>query len=270
MEETEVMTTELEAAIDASWDDTAPVVEETPAESEEAPAEAAPAEPAETPAEPVAEPVQEAELFTLKNRDETRQVGKDELIAMAQKGWDYDTVRSERDQLRAYRDETESAMSIVKAFAERSGLSVQEYLDYCRKQELMSSGINEATADAQVALERKQAVLDSQLQKQKEEQDAKAREQAEADKKAEARRADMQQFMSIYPEVKAESIPKEVWTQVHSGVPLATAYTMYQNRTLQAELQAERQNKAAREKSTGSMTTAGDKSVDVYDEGWYD
>ena len=41
------------------------------------------------------------ERFTLKNRDETRQVTREELVALAQKGWDYDKVRQERDQLRA-------------------------------------------------------------------------------------------------------------------------------------------------------------------------
>lgn len=42
------------------------------------------------PAEPKAPdaPVAQPELFTLKNRDETRQVTRDELVAMAQKGWD--------------------------------------------------------------------------------------------------------------------------------------------------------------------------------------
>lgn len=57
------------------------------------------------------EPADRPEMFTLKNRDETRQVGREELIAMAQKGWDYDNVRRERDQLRQYRQ----AMEQVKA-----------------------------------------------------------------------------------------------------------------------------------------------------------
>ncbi len=49
----------------------------------------------------------EEERFTLKNRDETRTVNREELIAMAQKGWDYDNVRRERDQLRQYRQAVE-------------------------------------------------------------------------------------------------------------------------------------------------------------------
>lgn len=54
------------------------------------------------------------ELFTLKNRDETRQVTRQELIAMAQKGWDYDNVRQERDQLRQYRQAMEQVRAPIK------------------------------------------------------------------------------------------------------------------------------------------------------------
>lgn len=83
------------------------------------------------PAEPKAPdaPVAQPELFTLKNRDETRQVTRDELVAMAQKGWDYDHVRQERDQLRQYRQEADPALELVKSYAQRNGMSVGDYLD---------------------------------------------------------------------------------------------------------------------------------------------
>lgn len=63
------------------------------------------------------------ELFTLKNRDETRQVTRQELIAMAQKGWDYDKVRQERDQLRQYRQAMEQIRPPVKAIPKAEELS---------------------------------------------------------------------------------------------------------------------------------------------------
>lgn len=63
------------------------------------------------------------ELFTLKNRDETRQVTRQELIAMAQKGWDYDHVRQERDQLRQYRQVMEQVRAPIRAVPKAEELS---------------------------------------------------------------------------------------------------------------------------------------------------
>lgn len=63
------------------------------------------------------------ELFTLKNRDETRQVNRQELIAMAQKGWDYDRVRQERDQLRQYRQAMEQVRAPIRAVPKAEELS---------------------------------------------------------------------------------------------------------------------------------------------------
>lgn len=86
----------LEAVMEDSWEEETPSAEETPAQEEQKTAD-------------------QPELFTLKNRDETRQVTREELIAMAQKGWDYDNVRQERDQLRQYRQAMEQVKTPVRA-----------------------------------------------------------------------------------------------------------------------------------------------------------
>lgn len=63
------------------------------------------------------------DLFTLKNRGETRQVTRQELIAMAQKGWDYDNVRQERDQLRQYRQAVEQVRATIGERRTQTGVS---------------------------------------------------------------------------------------------------------------------------------------------------
>ncbi len=78
---------------------------------------------------------QEPELFTLKNRDETRQVTRDELIAMAQKGWDYDNVRQERDQLRQYRQAMERVGAPIQAVP-RAETLMQRVKANARQQDL--------------------------------------------------------------------------------------------------------------------------------------
>ena len=83
-------------AMEAAWEEETPcAVEEEPAQEEQGQAD-------------------QPELFTLKNRDEIRQVTREELIAMAQKGWDYDNVRQERDQLRQYRQAVEQVKVPLK------------------------------------------------------------------------------------------------------------------------------------------------------------
>lgn len=189
---------------------------------------------------------------------------------MAQKGWDYDTVRQERDQLRQYREEADPALLMVRGYAERSGMTVEQYLDLCRRQELLSQGVNEQTADAQIRLEKQQTILEAQTRAA---QEARQRQEAEAQKAQEAqaaRRKDMEDFMAAHPGVKGADIPNEVWAQVAAGKSMTTAYTEYENKQLKAELAAERQNKANAQRSPGSLTNPqGEDTRSELDKIWY-
>ena len=199
------------------------------------------------------QPADQPELFTIKNRDETRQVTREELVSMAQKGWDYDRVRSERDQLRQYRQDADPALELVRGYAQRSGMSVSDYLDYCRKQELMAAGMSERDAAQKVSFDRERAELDRQrktLQDQQAQADSARRR---AQERAQARQRDIESFYRAYPKVDPKGIPQEVWAAVRGGDTLTNAYTMYENRRLQTALEAERQNRENRAKSPGSM-----------------
>ncbi len=253
----------MDSAIDSEWDEPAAEPEtpgvEAPADQQELPQAQAAQDPPQQ-EQPKADP---PELFTLKNRDETRQVTREELVAMAQKGWDYDNVRQERDQLRQYRQEADPALALVKAYAERSGMDVAAYLDFCRKQELMAGGMTEEAAKEKVSMEKERAAIDAQraeLRAQQEQRDAAARQQQE---RARARRKDIEAFFTAYPGVDPKAIPQEVWGAVQKGDTLTNAYTMYENRRLSAELAAERQNKANQAKAPGSL---GGNSVTEADE----
>ena len=211
------------------------------------------------------------ELFTLQYRGEQLQVTRDELITLAQKGRDYDPVRQERDELRQYRQEADPALGLVRSFAQRNGMSVEQYIEACRKQELLAQGINEQTAEAQVAMEKQQAALQAQ---QAEVEAARKRQEqiaAEAQRKADRRKQDMADFLERYPGVKGEDVPQEVWARVARGESLVTAYTMRKNQQLEAELAAERQNKANQQRTTGSLaaTSEGDGRSEI-DKWWYE
>ncbi len=187
-----------------------------------------------------------------------RTVGRDEVVKLAQQGMDYERVRAERDQLRAYREETNPALTLIKSYAEKSGMNVEQYIDSVRKAELMKSGINEQTAGAQIALEKQQASLRAQ--------EAGRREQ----ERRTAKLASISRFLRTYPSIKAGEIPKEVWQSVFRGEDLSAAYTFHKNRLLEAELAAERQNRENARKSVGSMSTRGAARQDEIDKWWYE
>lgn len=212
-----------------------------------------------------------AESFTLRHMDDPPiTVGREEVVRLAQKGLDYDRVQTERDQLREYRAQADPALSLVKTFAQNSGMSLEEYVDYCRAQAIMADGVDEATAKARVEMEKQQARMDAQTRAAEEERQ---RQKATAEREraqTEARRQDMVAFLGAYPDVKAADIPKEVWEKVAGGQSLVSAYTMYQNQQLKAQIAAKEQNQQNAAKAPGSMRSQGEKGrktlADFWDE----
>ena len=274
MDETTTANTFDDAELEAAWaEEEDAMVEDGAQQQADQPEDAQqqadqPAAPeTETPPEQSAEEerADQPQLFTLKYRGEQLQVTQDEMVALAQKGRDYDTVRQERDQLLQYRQEADPALELVRGYAKRNGMTVGDYLDYCRRQELMSQGINEQTANAQIAVEKQQAALKRQ---NAEAEAARKRQEAEADQarqRQEAQRKDFAAFLGAYPGVKTTEIPKEVWEKVAQGESLVSAYTMHRNRQLEAELAAERQNRKNQQRTTGSLSdpAGGDKKDDI-------
>lgn len=190
---------------------------------------------------------------------------------MAQKGWDYDTVRQERDQLRQYRQEADPALTLVRSYAQRNGLSVEQYIDLVRKQELIAQGINEQTADAQISVEKQQAALQAQAAEAEAARQRQKAAEERARQQSEARKQGMLDFLRAYPDVKPADVPKEVWERVAQGESLVSAYTMHRNRQLEAELAAERQNRQNQQNTTGPLNSPreGDTRSEI-DKWWYE
>lgn len=247
-------------------------VQEQQTEGTDQPREEQPAQEADTDqAKPQeeSEKANQPETFTLKYLGQEKAVSREEAVSLAQKGMDYDRIRTERDELRQYRQEADPALSLVRGYAERNGMTIQQYIDACRKQELMAQGVNEQTAAAQVEVEKQRSQLQANSadeESRKRQADAAARQ---AQERSEARKRDMAEFLDTFPDVKADSIPREVWEMVAKGQSLVTAYTLHQNRQLQAELAAERQNKRSAATTTGSRSTAGTENTkNIFDRAW--
>lgn len=167
---------------------------------------------------------------------------QNETAVPAREETDHGHIRQEREQLRSFRQEADPALELVRSYARRSGMDLGGYLDYCRKQELTTLGYSERDAATLVAEERR----------------------------TQARERDMQAFIEAYPDVKAESIPAEVWQRFAGGDSLSAAYTMYQNRALEHRLSAERQNRQNRQRTPGGLNhgLVGDRRDEI-DKLWY-
>ena len=97
-------------------------------------------------------------------------------------------------------------------------------------------------------------------------ENAAKQQQEEASKK---HQESLQRFIALYPDVKAVDIPNEVWQKEAEIGDLATAYTMYRNKQLEAEISAIKTNEKNAKRSTGSQRNTGAaKSVSAFDEGW--
>ena len=249
------------------WDGGAEMMEDQPEETaeptetgEETPVED-PSESAETPdedTEPPADAEQAAQAqqteeetvdarpqtWELRHMGEVRQANEAEMVALAQKGMDYDRIRSQYDEFKP-------VMEMVNRFANQQGLNTKDYISMLRAQAKQAEGLSEADARRSVELEDREAVVAA----------AEAERQAQQDAMEQAQRAD--------PEAAKDpnSIPPQVWADVRNGSSLVAAYARYavqQARQDAADAKREtasiQQNQRNAERSTGSMRSAGDNS----------
>lgn len=217
------------------------------------------------------------QLFTLKHLDETRQVGRDEVVALAQKGMDYDRIRQDRDTARAEAARLSEMEEFLKELAAPGNMTVEELMDITRANILAErDGIDQSIALQRVKLERDRKALDAQKQSME------RQNQADAQQAAEQRRIQdsMARFVQEHPGLDAKEIPSEVWEAVAAGKDMSDAYAIHEAKLLREtlaerdrEIETLRQNKNNQARSTGSQTTAGSRKSsedDEFDRLWYD
>lgn len=278
MEEGSALSDELLNAINEDWDtdvlpgdDTADEEEqEETADSGENADQQEAQEPQEP--EPKAEETKEkaeTDQFELKHLDEKRTVNRDEVIALAQKGMDYDRIRAKYDEMKAGETQRNAHESFLKELAESAGQSVEDMIDSARARMLVNKAVaegktlSEDDAMAQVKQARTAAEQTETAEKPTE-------KPTEADKETE-RQQSFLRFSKEFPEVKAEEIPAEVWKDFAEGKgDLADLFARQENKRLKAELAAMKQNEENRKKSTGSRATAGSAKRSAFDDAWYD
>lgn len=214
------------------------------------------------------------QTWELRHMGEVRQANEAEMVALAQKGLDYDRIRNQYDEFRP-------VMDMLSTFANRQGMNTKDYIANLRAQAKQAEGLSEADARRSVELEDREAVVAAAEAERQAKQDAMAQAQRAEAEAASRRQADIQEFQQTFPEAAKDpnSIPPQVWAEVRGGSSLVAAYARYavqQARqdaaTAKRETASVQQNQKNADRSTGSMKSAGDglKSKDPFLEGWGD
>ena len=214
--------------------------------------------------EPGAETETANQRFKIKYNGAEEEYDLDQMTTLAQKGRNYDHVVEERDSLRGKAKDAETQLAFLKDLADRAGLTVEEQIDRTRALWLMNdefdkgNEISEADALLRVQRDKKKA--------------AETEEKAEQPKQNDADR-EVARFMAVYPGVKYEDIPQEVWNVANQTGDLVMAYTLNEINKLKGEnekLKKDAQNERNAQRSTGPLKTSGTKKKrSVIDDAWY-
>ena len=256
-----------EPATEQKEDETAST--DTATEEEANPAET---EAVETPAEAKTETKESEEAnhsFVLKYMGEEKEFSREDTIALAQKGMDYDRVKDKLSEANQLAESNAEAAEFVKFMADSMGVDPAEFMLSAKAGSLSKKeGISLEEAKGRLRLEAREKSIAAR-EKALEEK-AKAEKQ-ESDAQAQ-RLQQLTDFMKAYPTVKAADIPQEVFQKAHKeGIPLVAAYAMHEAAAAKAELETARQNAENAKASVGSASTSGKhQTVDEFDASWYD
>lgn len=225
----------------------------------------------------------DGQLFELKHLGETKNVNRDEVVTLAQKGMDYDRVTEKNTQLENQVSEQKQQLAqltehenALQELAKQSGTTVEELVENMLIAVTKSKyGIDDdGMALERVRLDRERRALDQEraaLAPQKREQ-----EQQAANEKWRGECFDA--FAKAYPDVDPASIPNGVWEAFNRGETLVSAYARERNKALEAEIarmkseqETRDRNAANAARSTGSQSSAGKTGSDeAFDALWYD
>lgn len=211
---------------------------------------------ADVPAQQADEPAK-TDTFELKHLDETRTVNREEVIALAQKGMDYDRIRAAWDEVKSLGDiET---LREYKEFLEElsNGRPVTDTIDAIRASALEQQGVDHEVAMQRAKLERERRQFERERSKAKITADALAQQKQEADSKQQWRDQCIQDFVKEFPNVQPADVPKPVWDALQRGETLVSAYRGHRLRELEKELAAKAQEADNAKRAVGSRNTAG-------------
>lgn len=195
----------------------------------------------------------------LKVNGEIRSCTYEEAPAWIQKGMDYDRVKEQLENerrnsagIRSELDQAKATVTLLEQAAADSNMTVEQMLDHMQIGILMSQGMTDKEAKAELRAlkaERKVKAAEPKEPPTKEE----PAQQAEEDR---AQR-EVQEFMRDFPNVQlSDEDISAMKPYVQKGMSMSTAYAMMKNAKLEADAQQKAQEAAAREKNRKNKAKA--------------
>lgn len=210
------------------------------------------------------------QLFTLKVNKQERQVTREEVISLAQKGADYDRVKQQyadsQQTIQALQEKADTLdkhrdlLDILDMVAKGSNSTPEQLVESLYVSFRKSAGASEDAAK----LELKNARLDKELSAMKGQ--AEKTDKAQKTDEASSRfQRDMEEFEKEYPDVKLDDeLVGKLAEDIKSGLSLTAAYRRMERAQqadrvaeLERQLAAEKQNKKNKRASPGSQKDSG-------------
>ena len=208
------------------------------------------------------------QMFTIRVNKEDRQVGLEEMTALAQKGADYDRVKNQLAEsrqpvqdLQGEQGKYRNAMDVLEAMAAKAEVGLDELVEQLQLNLEMQDGKSESEAKAVIRAQKAEKQLEAMKAETAEKQ-----EPAAEDTPSRATR-EIAEFQKRFPEVKlTEELCNELAADVQGGMSLIDAYQKRDAAQkdariaeLEKQLQAEKKNKHNRATSPGSQKDSGGK-----------
>lgn len=206
------------------------------------------------------------DTFTLKVNKEEKTYSRDEVIALAQKGADYDRVkdqliqsRQENTDLQGKLSEQQEAMEVLTELAKDAGTDMTGLLKNLRIGMLKKQGLSNEAAE--------ERLLRMEVEKENASLKAAASQEKTGESGSDRAAREIKEFREEYPDVElSKELLDKLMPDVQGGTPLIKAYQRYdrtqkeaQIAELQRQLEAEKQNKSNRAASPGSQRDSGGK-----------
>lgn len=189
--------------------------------------------------------------FKVKYNGQEMELSQDELITNAQKGMNYDHIKSENDSLKKYSDSNK----LLEELAKEANLEVNDFVKGLKEskqqeklnnriKELTEEGMSEEHAKRMASLELNQPTVVKPIEK------------------VDTNDALVNEFKTLhaeFPETQAfkelTDFPQEVRDLISQGKSPLVAYTKYQVDSIKKQSEIDITNAANKSKDTGSLTS---------------
>lgn len=212
--------------------------------------------------------------YTLKHLDDTREVNLEELIALGQKGLDYDRIRGGYDSYKQYSNTIDS----LKALAEENGVTVDQLVNDVvnnNREMRLQARINEIM-DAEIVSEdvaRRMAEQEQKIANLEKQGEHKRQEQEQSNAEMEQRMAEVKKLTELYPETAQQGfqIPQPVLDNIqNNGVGLVEAYQHYLINQKDTKIKQMEQGEKNRKNNIGSLKSNSKAEPDEFLDALFD